>query len=75
MGFAMETNVDWHRGDFGVIVPTMKGWTSPVRIDHGQKNMDLFYVTESWLPAEIHVSLSGPVVRVGVSQGSGRVPF
>jgi len=66
--------MEWHRVEFGARVPTRKGWTSPSRIDPGQKDKVLFSATESRLPAEVHVTLASPVERVGVSQGRVRVP-
>ena len=67
LGFALETNIDWQRGEFGAIVPARKGWTSPSRIDPGVKDKDSFSAKASWLAAEDHVTLCGFLVRVGVS--------
>ena len=42
-GLAMEITTEWQRVELGARVPARNGWTSPSKIDPGQKDKVLFF--------------------------------
>jgi hypothetical protein len=74
LGMAMEIRMDWHTGESTTPVPTKYGWGAPSLIALGQNDRNLLVLIDLEFPDEIHVRVSSPSTREGVSQGRGRAP-
>jgi len=57
-----------HRRELGRAGPTKKGWTTPLRIEPGQKESVLFAATVRAFAEEVQLMLFPLGVRDGVSQ-------